>query len=260
MNHRNLYPLLVRLFVLMLLCVSLVKVCSALMDGASHSVVMHHTIFITGVLLLGLGTLIRQTWRTSRLVKAFIAVAQVEFPPDLEALFTELDLRRYVILTERDHPFAFCFGFLRPRICLSTGLAQVLRQDQLKAVLLHEDHHRQHFDPLRILLIEVVSAMFFFLPVIRAWGRVYKIRLELLADEYAIGKMGKLALAGALHQLFTAARPPMLLSGASIAGLSANTIRVAALLGEQATTSYVSPRTLWVSTGVLWLICLLFML
>lgn len=258
MNHRNLYPLLVRLFVLMLVCVSLVNVCSALMDGVSHSVLMHHTLFVAGVLLLGLGTLIRQTWRTSRLVKAFIAAAQVEFPPDLEALFTELGLRRYVVLTERDHPFAFCFGFLRPRICLSTGLAQVLRHDQLKAVLLHEDHHRQHFDPLRMLLIEAVSTMFFFLPVIRAWSSVYKIRLELRADEYAIGKVGKLALAGALHQLFTELYPPTLLA-ASIAGLSTNTIRVAALLGEQDATPYTSPRTLWVSTAVLWLICLLFM-
>lgn len=259
MNQRNLSPLLVRLFVLMLLCVNLVNVCGRLMGGTSHSSIMRHALFAASVLLLGLGAFIRQTWRTSRFVRVLIATAQVEFPPDLAALFTELGVQRYIVLTEQTRPFAFCFGFLRPRICLSTGLTQLLRPDQFKAVLLHEDHHRQHFDPLRMLLIEVVSTMFFFLPVIQGWGSVYKIRLELRADEYAMSKVGKLALAGALHQLITDAHPP-LSSGASIAGVSANAIRVAALLGEQHTTPYISPKTLWISTAVLWLICLLFMI
>ncbi|MBZ0320092.1 MAG: M56 family metallopeptidase [Anaerolineae bacterium] len=260
MNQRNVYLLLVRLFILMILCVSLVNVCGALMGGTSHSSVVRHILFVAGVLLLGLGVFIRQVWRTSRFVKVLIDPAQVEFSPNLAALFTELDLHHHIVLTEQSHPFAFCFGFLRPRICLSTGLVQLLRLDQLKAVLLHEDHHRQHFDPLRMLLIEVMSTMFFFLPIIRAWGSVYKVHIELRADEYAIGKVGKLALAGALHQLFTDARPAILPSGASIAGLSASTVRVAALLSEQHATPYISPRTLWVSTAVLWLICLLLML
>jgi hypothetical protein len=135
---------------------------------------------------------------------------------------------------------------------------ELLSVPQLQAALLHEDHHRRRFDPLRILIVEALSAALFFLPVVQEWRLLYKIQLELDADNYAADKAGKAALAGALHRLLSFS--PGSASGVVTAGLSANSARIAALLGERSTPQQISTRSLLSSAVILWVICLLLML
>jgi Zn-dependent protease with chaperone function len=163
------------------------------------------------------------------------------------------------ILIESSEPVAFCFGFFHPRICLSTGFITLLSKTQLRAAVLHEDYHRQKFDPLRILLLEVFTKALFFLPVVQEYSRLYKIQLELAADRYAVERAGKAALAGALHRLINSVSNPNPSYGI-IAGISANSARIAALLGDRSLKQAISLRSLLLSSLIIWLLCLGLML
>jgi hypothetical protein len=138
----------------------------------------------------------------------------------------------------------------------------LLPSAQLQAVLLHEDYHRQRFDPLRILVVRTISAALFFLPFVREWRRLFEIKLELDADRYAVHQTSKAALAGALHRLLNYSPSPLSISEAGIitAGLSANTARIAALLGERAEPERISLKSVISSTAILWGICFILMM
>ena len=113
------------------------------------------------------------------------------------------------MLVEEAQPQAFCAGFLRPRVFLSTGALRHLGQDELGAVLAHEEHHRARRDPLRIALARVFSHAFFFLPVLRRLSDRYCAMAELAADDAAarVSRGGGATLASALLSFSASAHP-----------------------------------------------------
>ncbi len=151
-----------------------------------------------------------------------------------------------VELVADDRAYAFCAGYLRPRIFLSTGALVRLTERELAAVVAHEAHHRDRRDPLRLLLAESLAEALFFLPVLRRLGDRYRQLAELAADEAAVRAVGGCRpLAAALlrvsaqddgsvvsmaservdHLLgerphWRLARPPMLLSALALSALA----------------------------------------
>ncbi len=121
--------------------------------------------------------------------------------PQVISLCAELGLTQRIVVLSTQIPMAFCFGLLRPRICISTGLLATLSDKELKAVLLHEDHHQRHYDPLRTLVIDGIAALLFFLPIVAEWRDLFRTATELAADRHAISAAGRSPLAGALHKL-----------------------------------------------------------
>jgi Zn-dependent protease with chaperone function len=123
-------------------------------------------------------------------------------------------------------PHAFCAGYLRPRIYVSSGALGVLSTDELAAVLAHEDHHRALRDPLRQASAQILSQALFFLPALRALGARWGDLAEERADHAAVqAARDKRPLASALLA-FDGATPP----GSS--GISPQ--RVDSLLGRSA--------------------------
>ena len=114
-----------------------------------------------------------------------------------------------VMLLDEAQPQAFCAGFLRPQIFLSTGALRQLGQDELEAVLAHEEHHRARRDPLRIALARVFSHAFFFLPVLHRLSERYCAMAELAADDAAVrvSRGGGATLASALLSFSASAHP-----------------------------------------------------
>ena len=55
-----------------------------------------------------------------------------------------------VLVIDVAAPVAFCAGWLRPRVYVSTALLERLSADELRAVLAHEQHHGALRDPLRL--------------------------------------------------------------------------------------------------------------
>jgi len=102
-------------------------------------------------------------------------------------------------LIEDPEPCAFCAGYLRPRIYVSTGTLDLLPAVELRAVVAHEKHHAQRRDPLRLLVARVLADALFFLPALRRMSDRYTALSELAADQAAVkASCGRTALASAL--------------------------------------------------------------
>ncbi len=89
------------------------------------------------------------------------------------------------LVIEDKRPLAFCAGFLRPRIYVSTGALEALDDQALTAVLDHERHHAQQRHPLRLAAGRVVAESLFFVPRVRELTRHQHVLAELSADERA---------------------------------------------------------------------------
>lgn len=135
--------------------------------------------------LRGMRSALRQTRATRQLVRALPVVDRRDGSP---ALVVVRDAR----------PLAFCCGYLRPRVYVSTGALDVLGTPELSALLSHEYHHARRRDPLRMLLVEAVRDAVFFVPVLRRCEERFGTLSELAADEHAITTTGAGPLAGAL--------------------------------------------------------------
>jgi hypothetical protein len=94
-----------------------------------------------------------------------------------------------VAVFDSARPQAFCAGFLRPRIYLSTAAA-ALPGEHLEAVLAHERHHRRRRDPLRLLLARVVSDAFRPLPPLASLADRQRALSDLSADAAAVRALG----------------------------------------------------------------------
>lgn len=121
-------------------------------------------------------------------------------------------------------PRAFCAGWVRPRVYVSQGAIEQLEADELRAVVAHEDHHARRRDPLRLLVIAVLSEALFFMPVMRRLRERYAQLAEVAADEAATRAAGTQPLAAALMRFGETSVP------GAVVGIAPE--RVDALLGE----------------------------
>lgn len=176
------------------------------------------------VVLLGLAALgtavlflsVRGTWRQLRAHRRLVRALPVAGP---------LPGHPTVCVVEVATPLAFCAGWMRPRIYVSTGTLERLSQGELRAVLAHEHHHRARRDPLRLAVGRVLCQALFFLPVLRPLHDRYGDVAELTADAAALEASG-----GAAGPLASA----MLAVGATPAGgvVGISPERVDSLLGR----------------------------
>ena len=133
------------------------------------------------VLGLGLRSALRQLWFRRRLQRRLRVIGRAGQRPDAP------------LLIDDHRPQAFCAGYLRPRIYLSTGTLELLDDDELRAVLAHEEHHARRRDPLRVLLVAVISDALFFMPIMRRLRQRYAALAEVAADEAAVRALGQAA-------------------------------------------------------------------
>jgi len=106
-----------------------------------------------------------------------------------------------VYRTPAERPAAFCFGLLRPRIVVTSGLIACLTDDELAAAVWHEIQHARVREPLRCFLARLIANSFFWLPVLNDLFDRYTLTRELDADRVASARTSRHALAGALHEV-----------------------------------------------------------
>lgn len=120
----------------------------------------------------------------------------------------------------------FVAGLREPSIFCPVDLADRLEPTELRAVLLHEEHHRRTLAPLRLLPYDALATA---IPVgfIRDWASRARAAVEIEADRDALrAGASRSALAAALLRL--AESGPVGAAGFATAA----EIRVRALLGE----------------------------
>lgn len=101
------------------------------------------------------------------------ALAATGVPPESVAVCAELAMPTVA-------------GFLRPRIVIPALLVEELSAEELRAILLHENTHRERRDPLRALLARIATAVFFFYPVVYPILRRLHATAEFACDERVV--------------------------------------------------------------------------
>lgn len=125
-------------------------------------------------------------------LRAMASVARCRtLPPEVRAasIATEVDSRLDIV--ESPRPFGVAYGWLRPRLCISTALINRLSRRELEAVFHHEWWHLRQHDPFRLLVLRIIASGFFFFPPMRRLVRDYVIAAEIAADHHAVVTMGE---------------------------------------------------------------------
>lgn len=161
-----------------------------------------------GMIILLIGV-IKACWLVLRQVRGErLFLSQLPISPaykheKLLALEKRLSLEgKLCFLPGPDIHRAFTAGINSPRIYVTQGTCDQLSSDELEAVLLHENHHRQRHDPLRSLILLFVKELLFFVPVGSILISIFNEAREEAADDAALASHGHgLELASALCQL-----------------------------------------------------------
>lgn len=143
-----------------------------------------------------------------------------------------------VLVIDLAAPVAFCAGWLRPRVYVSTAVLERLSERELQAVLAHEQHHGALRDPLRLAVGRVLCQALFFLPILRSLHAAYVDAAEVTADAAALE-----AVDGATAPLASAMLAVAATDAGGVTGISPQ--RVDALLGQP--VSWRLPRMLLVA-------------
>lgn len=151
-------------------------------------------ITLTGLIIVSLLTsflrLARREWQMRRRLLMLSAFAQGK--------------PRVRVVDDR-RPFALAAGIHNRFVLLSRGLLQQLSRREKRVVLAHEFAHLRHADPLRNLLFECLLTLH--LPQrATALRRVWQQALEERADDAAVARFGRDAVASTLLQVIRASR------------------------------------------------------
>ena len=171
-----------------------------LMTMARGAAVLSVVAVASGLVVGGI-VLARQITATRRLVRR-VESASVAPPLRLAELASELGLGDRLTYVSDPDPYAFCYGFASPRICISSGMAQSLSTEELRAVLLHEQFHLGQHDPLRVLASRITAGALYLLPLAADLRDRYLVEKELRADAHVVGESSAQALASALLKLY----------------------------------------------------------
>jgi Zn-dependent protease with chaperone function len=152
----------------------------------------------------------------------------VPLPPRLTALGARLGLSGRLTYLADPAVFACCYGLRRPRVAVTVGLLAALGDAELVAVLAHERHHLRRRDPLRYLLLDIVTSTACMAPIAAILRQRAEIALEVAADRAALAVAPRGALAGALLAALRPTSPRL----PGVAGLTPTEARIAHLAGQ----------------------------
>jgi beta-lactamase regulating signal transducer with metallopeptidase domain len=184
---------------------------------------------------------VQQLRRTHRVVKTMLGLPRAPQVPLITELAQQLNLMGRIEIVTYHAPEAFCYGILRPRICLTSGLLAVLTPAEIEAVLRHERHHLRRYDPFRTLCWTVISGAFWWLEDRAEHAHLLR---ELAADQAVIVEQGRTSLASALLKLLTLPRADHLpASDMAVSGLSVTDARIDQLVRSD--QMIVAPQKQW---------------
>lgn len=142
----------------------------------------------------------RQYVTTRRLVRQ-IERSSSRPAPAVARLAAELGLGGQLTYVIDPAPYAFCYGFVSPRVCISSGMARSLAREELRAVLLHEGFHARQRDPLKVIVSRAMGAALFVLPTAAELRDRYLVQKELDADAHVVERLSPQPLAAALLKI-----------------------------------------------------------
>jgi len=113
-------------------------------------------------------------------------------PERLERLAAVAGIRRIRVIGS-SQPAAFTVGYFLPLVVVSDALVRALGDRELEALLRHECQHVARRDPLRVLIVTVISHALLFAPALSKWADSFVTAKEIDADDAVIRTMGSRA-------------------------------------------------------------------
>jgi len=167
------------------------QLCISLFRG--NTMLYHFILFLVNSFIAWTGIMIcikiiQQMILCSKMKKRVKRELNHSTTEDMNMLFNRKKKDIHVI--HHHEPIAFTIGFLHPIIVLSTNLIDMLDKTELEAVIHHETAHQKYNDPLKVLILQVISEVMWYIPLTKWSYENYKIMVELVADEYAVNRMG----------------------------------------------------------------------
>ncbi len=161
--------------------------CSSLMTLAFSAVDGVRLLLALGLVVLFLAALAISMSEVKRVRKFYRSLNRVAVSPRLGRLLRESGLPSdRVFLFPSGLSFACTAGLFLPKIFVSTHLVDSLSDEEVKAVLQHEQSHLRRKDPLRGVLIGFFARFFFFIPMATRLLQSLRRDAELIADDYAL--------------------------------------------------------------------------
>ncbi|WP_270171256.1 M56 family metallopeptidase [Paenibacillus sp. SYP-B4298] len=161
----------------------------------------------------------------------------------------------------QEQPLAFTVGFWRPVIVLSSGLLALLNEEELEAVIEHESFHQKNKDACKLWTLRLIAEGLWFIPLTRWSYQSYHILSEVLADQYAISRMGTArGLGSALLKLIRIRMPMEGAAAVSFSGGSINYRLQQLLQPQQQPPVRLEKAALLISVVVLLLLMTMFLL
>ena len=197
-------------------------------SGGSMLPVLLFIILVAIGLAFGARSIVRQIIASSRLARRVRGLT-LELPDELALTASEVGLGGRVVLLDAPERFSFAYGVLTPRVAVSRGLLEGVSDEELRAVLEHEHYHVCNLDPLKVVLVQALSAAFFFLPALDSLRASYLAGRELAADRRAVRACGRRPLVGALLKVVRGPDWSELEGVAAIGGPELLDVRVAQL-------------------------------
>ncbi len=156
--------------------------------------------------LAGLGLLTRLLWvLITSTVRTVHARRCNRVLVDLVATRNPLLAQARVV--DHDAPLAYCLPGLRPRVVLSRGVLDLLREDEVHAVLAHERAHVDQRHDLVVLPFVALGTTFPRLPAVRLARQQVALLIEMLADDRAARLHPRDVLARAVYKVGAAQVP-----------------------------------------------------
>lgn len=91
-----------------------------------------------------------------------------------------------ILVIQHDSLIAITSGFIQPKIILSSALVNQFTERELMAIILHEYSHCLNYDPLRMLMVKLMTDSLPFVPLMKRISHYINIWVELDADSYAV--------------------------------------------------------------------------
>src|SRR3989338_1075054 len=159
-------------------------------------------------------------------------------------LIKELGLENKVMTLPKNAPTAFCFGFLKPRIFITTGIIRLVSLKELAVILRHEKYHLENKDTATLLLADLAQSLFPFFPLVSDLIGNYRLDRELEADRQAIRqKNDQYCLSDVLKKLITY-KPAPLPAVARLNAYETLEVRIKALLNLKVPAKKLSLKNL----------------
>lgn len=177
-----------------------------------HFSFLHHPIIFSTIIFLGLIIAVlfivaiiriaKYVWLTRIFIQNNLIYRKITKSSKLKIASKYLNITHKIIELDDQKMTIFCYGFIKPKICISQTIVHELNLKELIAVLAHEKHHLQTYEPLKILLVNSIIKCFFFIPAFKLLAKQYIAFSELSADEEATnGFKEKGPLAGAMYKI-----------------------------------------------------------